>query len=85
MPERVNPVAVGGGVSATVGAVSPASIAVLDPTASYADSRGMVAMPNVDFASEIVQQLMAQISFAANIKVLKADAQMTSALLDIRA
>lgn len=86
VPERVDQVAnAGGGTSATVNAVSPASVSTYDPGAPYADGNGMVAMPNVDFASEIVQQLMAQIAFAANVKVLKADAQMTSALLDIKA
>ena len=37
----------------------------------------------VDLASEIVQQLMARVSFAANAQVLKADARMTASLLDI--
>ncbi len=86
VPQRVNQVDIaGGGTSGTVNAVSPASVPTYDPTASYADSRGMVAMPNVDFADEIVQQLMARISFAANVQVVKADARMTSALLDIKA
>ncbi len=86
VPGRVSQVAVvGGGGRATVGAASPASIVAFDPTASYADSRGMVAMPNVDFADEIVQQLMARISFAGNVQVVKADARMTSTLLDIKA
>src|SRR5271165_7033271 len=81
VPERVNQVdVVGGGAKATVGTASFATITVSDPSAPYADSRGMVAMPNVDFASEIVQQLMARISFAANAQMIKADAQMTSAL-----
>ncbi len=66
-------------------AASPTSIAVFNPTASYTDSRGMVATPNVDFTDKIVQPLMARISFAANVQVVKADAQMTSTLLDIKA
>ncbi len=86
VPERINQVdQAGGGVRAMVGAVSPATVTVSDPSAPYADSNGMVAMPNVDFTSEIVQQLMARVAFAANAKVLKADAQMTSSLFDIMA
>lgn len=86
VPERVNQVAyAGGGTSATVGAASPATVAMYDPTAPYADGHGMVAMPNVDFTSEIVQQLMARLSFAANAQVIRADSKMTASLLDITA
>ncbi len=85
-PERVDQVAsAGGGTSATVSTVSPGSVPAFDPGAPYADSRGMVAMPNVDFTSEIAQQIMARVSFAANVQVLITDAQMTSALFDIKA
>jgi flagellar basal-body rod protein FlgC len=45
----------------------------------------MVATPNVDLAGEIVQQLMASLSFAANARMIKADAQMTASLFDITA
>ena len=41
------------------------------------------ANPNVDLADEIVQQLMARISFAANAQVMKTDARTMAALLDI--
>lgn len=38
---------------------------------------------NADLADEAVQQITAQIDFAANAQVLRADAQMTKRLLDI--
>ena len=41
---------VGGGTSATVSAVSPATVATFDPTAPFANSDGFVASPNVDLA-----------------------------------
>ena len=41
------------------------------------------ADPKVDLADEAVQQLMARISFAVNAQVMKTDARMMSALLDI--
>ena len=41
------------------------------------------ANPNVNLADEIVQQLMARISFAANAQVMKTDSRMTAALFDI--
>ena len=42
-------------------------------------------MPNVDFTSEIAQRIMASVSSAANVQVLITDAQITSALFDIKA
>ncbi len=84
--ERVDQVALsGGGTSATVTNVSPGTLTTFDATAPYADSQGLVASPNVDLANEIVQQIVARVSFAANVQVLKTDANMTASLLDITA
>ena len=41
--------------------------------------------PDVDLASEIVQQMMARVSFAANAQVIRADSKMMASLLDITA
>jgi flagellar basal-body rod protein FlgC len=83
-PLRVNQTdVVGGGTNATVSAVSPATIPAYDPGAPFADSGGMVASPNVDLASELVQLLVARYSFAANAQVIRADAQMSAALLNV--
>jgi len=75
----------GGGTSATVTNVSPSTVATYDPSAPYADGRGMVASPNVDLANELVQVLLARFSYAANAKVIRADAQMSAALFDLTA
>ncbi len=75
----------GGGTSAATTAVSPATVSIFDPTAPFADSVGMVASPNVDLASEFVQLLVAHVSYAANAAVIRADAQMSAALLNITA
>jgi flagellar basal-body rod protein FlgC len=83
-PLRVNQTdLVGGGTAATVSAVSPATVATFDPTAPYANGDGMVASPNVDLAGEMIQLLIARYSFAANAQVIRADAQMNAALLNI--
>jgi len=83
-PLRVNQTDVaGGGTSATVTAVSPATIPSYDPTAPFADSNGMVASPNVDLANEVVQLLIARYTYAANTQVILADAHMSAALLNI--
>src|SRR5207253_564391 len=75
----------GGGTSATVTSVSPATVASYDPTAPFADGNGMVASPNVDLANEFVQLMIARYTFAANAQVIRADAQMSAALLNIMA
>jgi flagellar basal-body rod protein FlgC len=83
---RLNQVdSLGGGTSATVTNVSPSTIETYDPTAPYADGRGMVASPNVDLANELVQVLIARFSYAANAQVIRADAQMSAALFDLTA
>jgi flagellar basal-body rod protein FlgC len=75
----------GGGTRATVSAVTPAAVPKFDPGAPYADGSGLVAAPNVDLANEIVQTMIARYTFAANAQVIRADAQMSAALLDIKA
>ena len=75
----------GGGTSATVTNVLPPTSATYDPTAPYADGRGMVASPNVDLANELVQVLLARFSYAANAQVIRVDAQMSGALVNIAA
>jgi flagellar basal-body rod protein FlgC len=75
----------GGGTSATIVNGSPATIATFDPGAPYADDGGMVASPNVDLANELVETLIASFSYAANAKVIRADAQMSAAVFDITA
>jgi flagellar basal-body rod protein FlgC len=83
-PLRVNQTdVVGGGTSATVSQVSPATVSAFDPAAPFADSNGMVASPNVDLANEIVQLMLARYSYVANAQVIRADAQMSAALLNI--
>jgi flagellar basal-body rod protein FlgC len=83
-PLRVNQVnGPGGGTSATATNISPATVATFDPSAPYADGFGMVASPNVDLANELVQLLIARLSYAANAQVIRADAHMSAALFDI--
>jgi flagellar basal-body rod protein FlgC len=85
-PLRVNQTdVVGGGTSATVSSISPATVSTFDPTAPFANADGFVASPNVDLANEMIQVLIARTSYAANAQVIRADAQMSSALLNITA
>jgi len=74
----------GGGVSATITRSSPSPILSYDPTAPFANGQGMVAIPNVDFATEAVNQLSARVAFQANLKVFQAANRNLDTLLDIK-
>jgi flagellar basal-body rod protein FlgC len=86
VPLQVNQVAsAGGGTTASVAPVSPSYVPQFDPGAPFADQNGLVAAPNVDLASEAVQQIIARYEFAANAKVMQVNAQMMQSLLNITA
>jgi len=83
--QRVDQVEVaGGGTSANVGPESPGTVSVFDPTAPYANDKGLVAAPNVDLANEAVQQILARENFAANVAVIRTYERMMKSLLDIK-
>jgi flagellar basal-body rod protein FlgC len=85
VPQRLDQTAVaGGGTATTVTNVSPSYVPSYDPTAPYADKNGQVAAPNVDLASEAIQQITARYAFAANAKVLQVGADLMKTLLDIK-
>jgi flagellar basal-body rod protein FlgC len=75
----------GGGTRGIVRPAQRATVAAFDPEAPYADGDGMVAMPNVDFASEAIEQLLARTSYAFNALVLRSHSQMMKTLLDMTA
>jgi flagellar basal-body rod protein FlgC len=84
--QRVNQVeAPGGGTIATVGPDNPGTVPAYDPSAPYANSKGMVATANVDLTNEAVQLLMARIDFQSNAFVVRAYSQMMKTLLDTTA
>jgi flagellar basal-body rod protein FlgC len=83
--ELVQTASAGGGTQTTVVTVAPSTIAVSDPQAPFANQDGLVAAPNIDITQEMVGQMMASYSFAANAAALTAGDRMTKALLDITA
>jgi flagellar basal-body rod protein FlgC len=83
--ELVQTASAGGGTQTTVTTARPSTITVYDPQASFANQDGLVAAPNVDLSQELVGQMIASYSFAANAKVMKADDNMTKSLLNIMA
>jgi flagellar basal-body rod protein FlgC len=85
VPQRLDQTAVaGGGTATTVTNVSPSYVPSYDPTAPYADKNGQVAAPNVDLASEAIQQITARYAFVANAKVLQVASDLMKTLLDIK-
>ena len=74
-----------GGVSASLQPVTPATLLAYNPASPYANVQGMVAKPNVDMATEIVNMKLARHSFQASIQAYKAASQMFKTLLDATA
>jgi|TARA_R110002094_G_scaffold25946_4_gene38254 flagellar basal-body rod protein FlgC len=62
----------------------PATVQGHAPYHLLADENGLVEMPNVDVASEIVDQNMALNSYKANVKMLEVWDQMQQATLDLK-
>lgn len=69
-----------GGVTATVQNRDPATVPAYDPNSPYADDTGMVAVPNVDLASEMVDLTLAKTAYAASLKALQMVQEMDDAL-----
>ena len=83
--ELVQTASAGGGTQTSVTTAKPSTVAVSDPQAPFANESGLVAAPNVDLAQEMISQLVAKYSFAANARVMKANDDMAKSLLDMRA
>jgi flagellar basal-body rod protein FlgC len=73
----------GGVTVATVRNVSPGYVAMYDPTASYADSQGMVAAPNVDLAKEMVNISQASAEFTLNANVARSIDNLVKKMFDL--
>ncbi len=74
----------GGGVDALTALVRPASYPVYLPGAPDADAEGIASRPNVDLGGEIVNQRDAARNLAANVRVLQAQDELLTQLLDIK-
>ena len=70
------------GVQSTLTPRQPAYNIVSDPTSSLANAQGLVGVPNVDLASELIAAKIAQISYAADAKVLAVTEKTQKTLLD---
>lgn len=75
----------GGGVSASVRPLVPATVPEYDPSSADADASGMVAAPNVDQGAEATTLISAGLAYKTGLKVLKVADEMTRSALDLKA
>lgn len=71
-----------GGVGVNITEKNDAYHLSYNPSAAYADAQGLIAVPNVDLAQEIVDAMMAKNAFKANALTIKVGDEMERKLLD---
>lgn len=72
----------GGGVSSRIVNAADPYVISSDASSTDANADGMIAMPNVDMASELVNVMTARISYEASAKTLKVANDMQKTALD---
>ena len=72
----------GGGVKAEFTPVDPPHVMVYDPDDRHADAEGLVARPNVDLATELVNMSQAEHAYKANAATIRTENEMIGALLN---
>lgn len=70
------------GTRATFTPITPAYLQDYAPDDGAANGEGMVAAPNVDLATERVNQMAASRAYGANIAVVRTQDEMLTSLLD---
>jgi flagellar basal-body rod protein FlgC len=84
VPSRVETISLGAnGVQAQLSAAQPATVPAYQPDSPFADGRGMVATPDVDLASELVEQIQAMQQYRASAALIAFDDRMQKATLDL--
>lgn len=72
-----------GGTATSDRYIRPPYIPVFDTSSAFSNSDGLVAAPNVDIGSEIIEQLEAKQSFEANLKSVQSISDMVKKLYDL--
>lgn len=75
---------IGGGVQASFQPVTPATIPVPDGRSPLADANGLVGLPNVDAGEQLIDMMVAQRAFEANLKTVRAAQDMQDQLLKLK-
>jgi flagellar basal-body rod protein FlgC len=82
VPTRADPVSLGaGGVQAQLTAVQPGSAPAYAPDSPYADSAGMVSLPDVDPTRQMVELTQALQQYRAAAALLDADNRLQGSAL----
>lgn len=74
-----------GGTRATFTPITPSWVAEVDQDQPYADTNGVVAAPNVDYAKERVEQIAASNAYSANLATIKTGDAMTREAINLKA
>jgi flagellar basal-body rod protein FlgC len=72
-----------GGVKANVIPKTTPFVPAYSPDSPFANSDGLVGVPNIDLAEEAVNLKLAEHTFKANLKTIEAASQMSDELLNI--
>ncbi len=72
-----------GGVQARVINRDPATVRVYDPGSVDANAEGLVALPNIDLATESVNMMTARAAYAASAAVIRVAGDMQDDLLSM--
>jgi flagellar basal-body rod protein FlgC len=71
------------GTHATYQPRRPATVAEYSPDSAFADENGLVDAPNVDLASEAIDQTIALRAYQANLKAFETADEMTREALNL--
>ncbi len=72
----------GGGVATSLAPVTPPTVPAYAPSLPFADRTGLVAAPNVDLATQGVDQLMAAQAYAASASLVGVSGNLEQQLLN---
>ncbi len=72
-----------GGVLTQTIPINQPFIPAFDPDSPFADENGIIGVPNVDLAGEIVNMKLAELSYKANISTIKVTGEMFDELLSV--
>lgn len=83
-PTRVETVSLGrNGVQAQLAAAQPATAPAYQPDSPFANGQGMVAEPEVDPASELVEQTQALQQYRASVALIRVHDELQKSTLDL--
>ncbi len=70
-----------GGVTANITTKSPAFVPAYSPDSPFADENGNIGVPNTDLAEEAIKIKLAELSYKANLSVIKTASELQEELL----